>query len=51
MSRTEKNGQRLLKGGRSGHRYKWSAYKRIEKNEEDFGIKGEEWTEIQEGCL
>jgi hypothetical protein len=40
----------LLKGGRSGHRNKWSVYKRTEKNEEGFVITGEEWTEIQEEC-
>ena len=38
------------KDARSGHRYKWSAYK-IEKNGEDFIVTGEEWKEIQEGCL
>ena len=30
----------LLEGGRSGHRYKWSAYRRIEKNEKGFVITG-----------
>lgn len=41
----------LLNEGGSEHRYKWSAYRRIEKNEESFVITLEEWTEIQEGCL
>ena len=39
----------LFKEGRSGHRYKWRAY-RIEKNAECFVITREEWTEIQEVC-
>jgi hypothetical protein len=41
----------LFKGGRSGQRYKWSVYRRIEKNEEGFVITGEEWTEIKERYL
>ena len=28
----------LFKRGRSGHRYKWSAYRRIQKNAERFVI-------------
>jgi hypothetical protein len=38
MGRQQRMENALSKGGRSGHRHKWNAYARMEKNEENFVI-------------
>jgi len=44
MGRTEIKGESFVQNGRSGPRYKWRAYRWIEKNAERFVITREEWT-------